>query len=224
MTSSSLIFTYYLQANSLKLYRFILLSISFFFTYTTSIAQNTTPNNSSEFSYTKFEYGNIVTTHALKYTLKTPKGFTGITPYNFKAVYNKHPFNVSIATIISKDVFIMISAEKVTDSSGILDYSYHKPVRLSGEYFYMKDDCVPLTPEIMKEAKDLKYIEEKGFDFGSAIYIRHYFKNTSDGTYEYVLNYGERVSDCSAKTIDRKFMKRFNKKIIKSVNLTAIKQ
>lgn len=207
---------------NIKFIRFFLAFIALSFISSTGVAQKRMPTTTAEFSYATFENGNIVTTHGLNYSLKTPKGFTGIAPYNFKAVFNKHPFNVSIATVISTDAFIMISAEKVTDASGILDYSYHKSIQLSGLDFYMKDECVKITHKLMQEAKDLKYIQDKGFNFGTAIYIRHYFKNTNDGTYEYVLNYGERVSDCSANTINPKFIKKFNQKIIKNVNLSHL--
>ena len=200
-----------------------LLSILLFFICSSSIAQNLTLDNNSEFSYAKFENGYIVTTHAIKYSLKIPLGFSKIDTYNYQAVFNSHPFNVSIATVTSEKILIMVSAEKVTDSSGILDYSHFKPVRLSGLDFYMKDDCVKLTEEIFEGATDLRYIKENGFDFGSAIYIRHFFKNTIDGTYEYVLNYGELVCDCSDKTIDNRFMREFNKKLIKNIDLTILK-
>jgi len=212
-----------LYKSNLKSLSPFLLAISFFLISTISIAQNKKSDEDSEFSYAKFENGYIVTTHAIKYSLKIPQGFSEIAPYNFQAVFNKHPFNVSIATVISEKIFIMVSAEKVTDSSGFLDYSYYKPVRLSGLDFYMKDDCVELTDEIIEQATDIKYIKESGFDFGPAVYIRHFYKNTTDGTYEYVLNYGELVCDCSDKTIDNNFMEEFNKKLIKNIDLTIIK-
>jgi len=200
-----------------------LLSILLFFICHTSVAQNLTLDNNLEFSYAKFENGYIVTTHAIKYSLKIPLGFSKIDPYNYQAVFNDHPFNVSIATVKSEKILIMVSAEKVTDSSGILDYSYFKPVHLSGLDFYMKDDCVKLSEEIFEGATDLRYIKENGFDFGPAIYIRHFFTNTADGTYEYVLNYGELVCDCSDKTIDDKFMEKFNNVLKKNLVLTILK-
>jgi len=212
-----------LQKNSLENFNFLLLTIAIFTTCLTGIAQNTDSKKKSEFSYLAFKDSAIVSTHAIKYSLKIPPGFSKIKPLNHKPTFNNHPFNVSVAALMREKYLIMVHAEKVTDDSGFLDYSYLESVKLNGLNFFMKEKCLELNDKIFEEAVDVRYIKENGFDFGAAIYLRQFFVNTSDGTYEYVLSYGERVCDCSEKTINDDFIKKFNHLLERTLVLTEFK-
>ena len=103
-----------------------------------------------EFRYLEFKNDTLKSTHAIQLSLKIPSGYRKIVPLNHKAIFNNHPFNVSIAALKRNENIIIVHAEKVTDSSGFLDYSYLKPVILSGINFFMKyevwsEDCIVLS-------------------------------------------------------------------------------
>jgi len=210
----------------MKLYRIkflifdaLLLTLTLFATCSSSIAQNIESDKNPEFEYLEFEDDVLKSTHDIKFSLKIPSGFSKIKPLNHKPTFNDHPFNVSTAALISEKTIIMVHAEKVTDSSGFLDYSYLKPASLGGFDFHMKESCTEITDEVLDEAVDVRYFQENGFNFRPAMYLKQYFLNTS----EYVLSYGKRVRDCSDKTISNTFKDDFNRELERTILLIETK-
>jgi len=98
-----------------------------------------------------------------------------------------------------------------------------KPDKLSGYDFYTQEKCVKLTDEIMKEAADVRYYQNHGFNFWPSFYMRQYFVNTPDGNAEFVLSFAERVPNCSDTTLNKHFKETFHKKIKELVKLTKVK-
>lgn len=212
-----------LQKYSLENFNFLLLTIAIFTTCLTGIAQNIESENNPEFKYLEFEDDVLKSTHDIKFSLKIPDGFSKINPLNHKATFNDHPFNVSVAALISEKTIIMVHAEKVTDSSGFLDYSYLKPASLSGFDFHIRESCFEINEELLDDAVDVLYFQENGFNFYPAMYLKQYFLNTSDGNSEYVLSYGKRVCDCSDKTISDTFKNDFIRELERTILLTETK-
>jgi hypothetical protein len=167
-----------------------------------------------EFNYLQIENDTLKSIHGLKYYLQKPEGFKLIKPINYQAVYNNHPFNVSVAAFINDNNIIAVHAEQVTDSSGFLDYSYLEPFSLNRNHFYMKSQCLEINREEIENAHDLRYFKENEFDFFPAIYLKQFFVNSPDGNSEYVITFGEKVSNCSQKTISDSLKKSIDNKII----------
>lgn len=175
-----------------------------------------------DFTYLEFQEDRLLSTHDIQFELNIPEGFDRIDPLHHQAVFNEHPFNVSVAAIMKGDKLIIVHAEKVTDDSGFLDYSYMKPVTLHGHDFHMKENCLMINAQVLEGAKDVKYIHDNGFDFGKAIYLRQFFTNTADGNSEYVLSFGLRVKGCKSQYINDEFLDQFDKILEKSISLKRL--
>ena len=180
-------------------------------------------NSKTEFNYIEFKNDSLFSTHAIKYSLKIPHGFNKIAPKHYQPVFNGHPFNVSYAAIEKDSILIMVHAEMVADGSGFLDYSYLKPEKLNGLDFYVQENCIELNEKVFERAADLAYIKENGFDFGSAIYLKQFFTNSTDGNYEFVLSYGKKVCNCDSETISIEFIDEFNRELENTVKLNKAK-
>lgn len=173
------------------------------------------------FRYIRIGKEDIRSVNALKFSLEIPPGFKVIKPLNHQPVFNGHPFNVSTAALVKGNTIIMMHAEKVTDHSGFLNYSYMKPDSLSGFKFYSQERCVKVTDQILKSATDLNYYQNHGFDFRPAFYMKQYFVNTDDGNQEWVLSFAQRIPNCADSTINRSFKKRFENRIKETVKLNS---
>ncbi len=157
------------------------------------------------FNNLQFEAEVLKSTHQIKLSLKIPEGFRRTEYFNYQPIFHNHPFHVSTAAVYDENRIIMVHAEELADSSGYLDYSYMDTINLQGIDFYTKETCVVITEELLSDAKDLQFFQSEGFDFYPAIYLKQFFLNTEDGNAEYVLSYGERVSNCSETTVNEPF-------------------
>jgi hypothetical protein len=165
------------------------------------------------FRYLQLEGEVLKSTHQIKLSLKIPDGFSRTEDFNYRPIFNNQPFNVSTAAVYDENRIIMVHAEALPDSSGYIDYSYLDTINILGIDFYTKESCVVMSEELLSNAKDLQFFQSEGFDFYPAIYLNQFFLDTEDGNAEYVLSYGERVSDCSQTTIDQSFKDRFFEKL-----------
>jgi len=52
--------------------------------------------------------------------------------------------------------------------------------------------------------------------------LTHFFQNSADGNFEYVVVFGEQVSSCSDNIITDAFKVRFNNKLKQTIDLTKI--
>ncbi len=169
------------------------------------------------FSYLQLEAEVLKSTHQIDLSLKIPEGFSRTEDFNYRPIFNNHPFNVSTAAVYDNNRIIMVHAEALADSSGYLDYSYMNTINLHAIDFYTKETCLVITEELLSNAKDLQFFQSEGFDFYPAIYLKQFFLNTEDGNAEYVLSYGERVNDCSETTVNEPFKDLFLEKLKSTV-------
>jgi len=176
-----------------------------------------------EFQYLEYKDSKIVSTHGIGFSLDIPPSFRKLEPINYTAVFNELPFNVTVAAIINEGKFIMLSAERLTDNSGVLDYSYYRSVELSGYPFFLRENChQSLTLEDIASHKDVDHLQKNGFDLTKPTYISSFFMNSEDGNAEYIVHYGKNVSNCSEKTITEMFKKELSKEIEKHVDLRKL--
>lgn len=177
-------------------------------------------NNS--FNYLKFDGNSLLSTHDIKLAMRMPSGYKLIKPISYQAVFNEIQFNVSVAGFVKGNTLLFVSAEKLTDNGGHLDYSHFEPTELNGIKFYKRSRCAELTPDDIEAAADLRYLKENGYDFHPTIYLTHFFQNSADGNFEYVVVFGEQVSSCSDNIITDAFKVHFNNKLKQTIDLTKI--
>ncbi len=201
----------------------VVLCSAFVFSGCASVRRLDSTATSNAFDYLAYKDDALQSTHALKFSLEIPRGFQKIEPLHHQAVFNEHPFNVSVAGLIGEKTILAVHAEQVTDDSVFLDYSYMEAATLDGIDFYMKAQCLELPDSTINGAADLRYFKENGFDFHPAVYLKQYFRNAADGNSEYVLSYGRQVSDCTDKTITDIFKHAFNEELEQTVVLREIK-
>lgn len=187
---------------------------------TTGKAQDTIKNSEMDFQYLTVDSGVVRSIHKIKHSLHIPRGFNTTQILRHKPIFNEHPFNVSAIGVHNRDIIIMVHAEAITDSSGYLNYSYMDSTQLDGIKFYASDEnCITITDDLLSNAIDLQFFQERGVNFFPAIYMKQYFQNSEDGNYEYVLSYAKRVADCSESTITKSFKKNFKKQLKKTIEL-----
>lgn len=175
-----------------------------------------------EFDYLKFDGNSLLSTHDIKLAMRMPSEYKLIKPISYQAVFNEIRFNVSVAGFVKGKTLLFVSAEKLTDNGGHLDYSHFEPTELNGIKFYKRSKCAELTPDDIEAAADLRYLKENGYDFHPTIYLTHFFQNSADGNFEYVVVFGEQVSSCSDNIITDAFKVRFNNKLTQTIDLTKI--
>lgn len=170
-----------------------------------SIAHVSFAEDNEPFSYISVAVDTVRSTHALPYRLSVPAGFDLYGPHHYQAVFNEHPFNVSMVAMVKGSTAIVLHAEMVADSSGFLDYSYLEPANLSGIAFFKKEQCAEISATEVATAPDLNYMKEQGFDFAPATYLVQYFKNSEDGNSEIVLTYGQKLDSCTESLVTEAF-------------------
>lgn len=176
----------------------------------------------SKFNYLEFDGGFLRSTHDIKLSMKAPTGYTLIKPLSYQATFNEVKFNVSVAGFVKEKTLLFVSAEKLANNEGNLDYSHFEPTDLNGVTFYKRVRCAELTSDDVEAAADLRYLKDNGYDFHPAIYLTHFFKNSSDGNSEYVVVFGEQVSNCSDDIITDDFKSSFDGELNKVISLTKI--
>ena len=178
--------------------------------------------NGSPFNYLKLSDNKIISTHELKFAISKPAGFKLLGPTNYSAEFNNHPFNITFAAFTKHNKVLAIHAERVSDNSGYLDYSYMEPATLDGIGFYQRVNCAELSAENVSEAQDLAYLAKQGFNFNPAIYLIQFFINSDDGNAEYVITYGEQVTSCDPSTISAEFKTQAQKSLQQIVELVRL--
>lgn len=185
-----------------------------------SFGQESEQTKSLNFAYLEFTGKHTIqATHDLPLAVHVPDGFKQLAPMNHQPEFNGHPFNISTAAFTNGQAIVMVHAERLTDSSGYLDYSYMTPAQLSGLDFYVTERCVEITDALMDEATDLNYFQQQGFDFYPSVYLKQYFVNSPDGNAEFVITYGERIRDCTENTLNDAFKAAFYKRLEETITV-----
>ena len=167
-----------------------------------------------------YKKGNtIFSTHELRFALKVPEGYRSSDILHYYPDYHGHPFEVSAISVFNDRSILMLHAERVSDQSGFLEYSYLEKDTLSGLEFYMQDRCFEVTEELLHRAVDLQFFSEAGYIYGPALYIRQYFITSDDGNAEVVLGYAENACDCDDTTINEPFKKFFIQRLREKVSI-----
>jgi hypothetical protein len=168
----------------------------------------------NKFDYLKVSGNRIESVHKIKHVLKIDNSFKLLGEYHHQPTYDKKMFNVSVAAYSKDDAFVMVHAEAHTDDSGGLDYSNLKAEPLNGINFTSREQCETLAEIPDPDSiPDLRFLKNNGFALGSAIFLKQYFTTSADGSSEYVLTYGKRVTSCESNVITNEFKAQIKKEL-----------
>lgn len=172
------------------------------------ILSSTPPARSQrlEFDYLKVKRHVVESTHRIKYLLTVDRSFKFLGEYHHQPTFGEKMFNVSVAAFSNGDHLVMVHAEAHTDGSGGLDYSNLKADPMGGINFTSREQCAVLAeiPET-DDNPDLRFLKDRGFNASPALFLKQYLIASTDGSAEYVLTYGKRVSSCGSETITNEF-------------------
>lgn len=140
----------------------------------------------------------LTTTHAAKYRIGIDKAFKFLGEFHHQAVYNEKGFDISMAALSRGEDLLLIHAERHTDGSGGLDYSYLEPATLRGLPFTRRTQCATKEDEEeLKSNPQISFIRSKGFAFTLPFQLEQYFTTSKDGSSEIVISFGRAVGECS---------------------------
>jgi hypothetical protein len=182
------------------------------------------PAQSEKFDYLDARGNTLRSTHKVSLKLKVNKSFKFLGEFHHQPIYADKQFNVSLAAFAKDEAVILVHAETHTDGSGGLDYNNLTPAKLGKINFNFREQCVTAAeipdPYVNPE---LRFLRDKGFAVTLPLYLRQYFTTAPDGTAEYVLTYGKRVSACGVSTLTSEFKNQIDHDVRSLVKITKKK-
>lgn len=135
------------------------------------------------------------TRHSIRLEIVRPKGFRVAAPSSRSAVFNAHPYEVTLAGFLGRDQAILLHAERVADRSGASNYDTLPPGDLPG--FRVRTQCAVIAAADVAEEHDLAWLAQHGWDpAGTSLAIRQYFRTTPDHNEEVVISLIAKVDRC----------------------------
>jgi hypothetical protein len=178
------------------------------------------PAPALDFVYLEFDRGGLRSIHDLPMFLASPQGFKAAGPVNHQPKFGDLQFNVSLAAFVGEDQFVLVHAEVLRDHSGRIDYGALPEVEVSGIKFRTRVQCAELTPEIVSDEHDLRFLADAGFSLLPATYLKQFLLISEDRNTEYILSIGQQVADCSNATISQAWKAELDQQIQNLVSLT----
>lgn len=140
----------------------------------------------------------IRTTHALRYRLSLPENFRATAVDSRRDVFNGHPFDISLAALLSANAAVMVHAETVADGSGASNYDDLPLAALGGLPFHKRPaSCQDLSPEDIAGEHDLEWLAAQGFPPKGPLQVAQYLATTDDHDAEVVITLIARVPGCN---------------------------
>ncbi len=147
------------------------------------------------FSFIAASPDGLRTTHAIPLELARPRGFRIVRPTSRAAVFNGHPYEVTLGGFLGRDRAILLHAERVADGSGASNYDTLPTGDLPG--FRVRTQCAAIAVADVAEEHDLSWLAGHGWDpAGSALAIRQYLRTTPDHDQEVVISLIAKVERC----------------------------
>jgi len=147
------------------------------------------------FSFIASTKNALRTTHSIRLEIARPQGYRIARPTRRNAVFNAHPYEVTLSGFLGRDRAILLHAERVADRSGASDYDKLPESDLPG--FRMRTQCAAISAEDAAEEHDLSWLAANGWNpAGASLAIRQYFRTTPDHNEEVVISLIARVARC----------------------------
>ena len=150
-----------------------------------------------DFSHAETSDGAIVTRLDLKMRVEASPGFH-TTPVSHRiAQFGTHPYEVSLAALISADEAVMVHAERVADASGASNYDDLPLAGWPNERFRLRSMCAAIDAPTVEEEHDLDFLQRHGWSPVGNLALEQYLVTTPDHNQEVIISLATRVPDCS---------------------------
>ena len=161
------------------------------------------------FKHLSKEGHQIITLHRLKYKMEATSEFFIVNPKHRAANFNDVPYEISLSAFISKNVAVMVHAERVADGSGASDYS-DKDLAIWPTNNFRSDgsECMTLPYDVIEGEHDLEWLRDNGFEPSGNILFSQYFLTTDDYNDEIVVSMILRIEDCNNNIENMEFLQK----------------
>jgi hypothetical protein len=123
-------------------------------------------------------------------------GFRVTAVSNREAVFGGHPYQVSLAALLSPSAAVMVHAERVADSSGASNYDDLPPAGWPDARFRIRSMCAVIDRATIAAEHDLAFLDRNGWSPEGAIALQQYLAATSDHDQEVVISLVVHVASC----------------------------
>ena len=148
------------------------------------------------FQYLEAVGSHIDTRHAIPLRVRTGTAFRATAVSNREAVFGGHPYQVSLAALISPDGAVMVHAERAADSSGASNYDNLPAADWPDARFRLRSMCAVIDRATIAEEHDLAFLDRNGWNPEGALALEQYLATTSDHNQEVVVSLVVRVPSC----------------------------
>ncbi|MCL6699170.1 hypothetical protein LZ496_10310 [Sphingomonas sp. NSE70-1] len=120
-----------------------------------------------------------------------------LAPTSRHAIFEGHPYEVSLAALAGKNAVVMLHAERVADDSGASNYDNLPSSPWAG--FRLRSQCARIAATDVAEEHDLKWLADRGWNPVGDLALEQHLKSTSDHNREVVVTLAMKVKSCSDK-------------------------
>jgi hypothetical protein len=149
------------------------------------------------FQYVVIDGNALKSSNGVPVTVRAPARFRILPPTSRHATFDSHPYEVSLAALVSADSAVMLHAEKVSDSSGASNYDELPPSSFPA--FHVRAQCASIAADDVRGEHDLNWLAKRGWSPVGNVAVEQHLKTSPDHNREVVVSFITRVKDCSDK-------------------------
>jgi hypothetical protein len=124
------------------------------------------------------------------------RGFRATRVESRLASFGGHPYEVSLAALLSDEGAVMVHGERVADGSGASDYDSLPRAGWPDERFGVRRMCAAIDAATAAAEHDLAFLARHGWSPVGTLALEQYLATTADHDREVVVSLVVRVEDC----------------------------
>jgi hypothetical protein len=140
--------------------------------------------------------GQIQSTNGLDIRVAAP-GMRLAPPTHRVDTFGGHPYEISLAALLSDDVAVLVHGERVADASGASNYGDLPQADWPSPAFRTRQFCVTLAAEDIEGEHDLEWLRSRGFDPAGPFLLDQALITSADHNNEVVVSIAIRGVNCS---------------------------
>jgi hypothetical protein len=148
------------------------------------------------FEYLQSEGTRISSRNAIPLTVRASAPFRATAVESRDAMFGGHPYQVSLAALLSPSAAVMVHAERVADGSGASNSDALPATGWPDPRFHLRAMCAVIDRATIAEEHDLAFLARHGWNPEGALAIEQYLATTLDHDQEVVLSLVVHVPNC----------------------------